>query len=64
MSPIPDDAPGPSGMTALQHEQLVASQAPNSRYSGHLIKCEQCGDWFRTTDWPPALCASCRAEYR
>lgn len=46
--------------SAEEHERVVASYPLNSRYSGHVIPCAGCGAFFRTTDWPPAICKDCR----
>ena len=51
--------------TPEEHEQAVAARAGASRSTfqpnhGHLIPCASCHQYFRTTDWPPALCPGCR----
>ena len=29
---------------------------------GKAVPCAECGAYFRTTDWPPAVCPSCRRQ--
>lgn len=32
--------------------------------AAHIIPCDRCGQYFRTTDWPPATCKDCNREIR
>lgn len=49
-------------MTPEEHELLVASVPPKGYSGGQLIPCDECGQYFRTTDWPPAICRDCRKK--
>ena len=49
-----------AGMTVEEHELLVASVPPKGYSGGQMILCDVCGRYFKTTDWPPAVCRDCR----
>ena len=46
--------------TPEEHEIAVATDRPSRGQQGHDLRCAACGAWFRTTDWPPAVCPDCR----
>ena len=49
---------------AEEHERVIASLPPKGYSGGQVIPCYSCGRYFRTTDWPPALCKECRKPKR
>lgn len=53
----------PSDSIADEYELAVAFAGRRERSTGHIIQCASCGAWFRTTDWPPAICQTCRVPY-
>lgn len=45
--------------TPEQHEDAVRYYG-KGKTVGHMIPCACCGQYFHTTDWPPAICRECR----